>query len=274
VKKGVDCRVFEDQLEALVEGGLPEEGLRQLRLHAESCAECSLLLRTQEHLAAPSLAELEKAVPLDLLASVWPRVEKETSPSRVSGAVSREILPGWLRPMQGRWMIPALAAASLVLLLSTGFLVTELTATRARANRMAEQIQVLDLWRTEMANGRNLLERTALLGDESRSRSRRRALDFALYGGDRVSVQTLVQLLEALPRDEVLFDARRLNGARRLSGRPSPDTMELLDLLDSVVPEPGSLGEVTAGDLARWLAASDLPGSLVLPKSPLKELFS
>lgn len=272
MKKDVDCRVFEDQLDALAGGDLSEEGLRHLRLHAESCAECSILLRTQEHLAAPSLAELEKAVPGELVASIWPRVEAETGPSRVRGPVSREVLPRWYRILPARWAIPALAAAAVVLLLSTGFLMTELTATRARANRLAHQVQMMDLWRTEMENGRNLLERTSRLGNESRSR--RRALDFALYGGDQVSVQTLVHLLRALPRDEVLFDARRLERARRLSGRPSRDVMELLDLLYSVVPDPRSLGEVRAGDLARWLVASDLPESLTLPKSPLKELFS
>jgi hypothetical protein len=269
--KDLDCRVFEDQLDALVGGGLPDEGLRQLRLHAESCAECSLLLRTQEHLAAPSLAELEKAVPRELLASVWPGVAAETGLSEAPVPISGKLLSRWLRTLQAPWMLPALAAASLVLLLATGFLVAELTATRARANRLADEVQVLDLWRTEMENGRDLLERTARLGDAGRSR--RRALDFALYGGDRVSVQTLIHLLDALPRDKILFDASRLGRDRRLSGRPSPDTMELLDLLDSVVPDLWSLGAVTAGDLAGWLAASDLPGSLVLPKSPLKELF-
>ena len=31
MKKDVDCLIFEDQLDALVDGGLPEEGLEQLR---------------------------------------------------------------------------------------------------------------------------------------------------------------------------------------------------------------------------------------------------
>ena len=64
MKKDVDCLVFEDQLDALVAGGLPVEGLEQLRLHAFSCPDCAMLLKVKEHLTRPSLEGLEAAVPV------------------------------------------------------------------------------------------------------------------------------------------------------------------------------------------------------------------
>ena len=41
--KEMDCQVFEDQLEGLVQGALPEDGVRLLRAHAVSCRECATL---------------------------------------------------------------------------------------------------------------------------------------------------------------------------------------------------------------------------------------
>ena len=64
--KNPDCDVFQDQLDALQASALPEEGMEQLRLHAESCGDCAVLLRLHEHLVTPSLAELEAAVPDEL----------------------------------------------------------------------------------------------------------------------------------------------------------------------------------------------------------------
>ena len=50
MSKDVDCQVFRDQLDALVQGALPEEGARQLRLHVADCPECAMQLKVQEHL--------------------------------------------------------------------------------------------------------------------------------------------------------------------------------------------------------------------------------
>ena len=75
MKKEIDCQVFEDQLDALARGTLPEEGARQLRTHAESCPACAAQMAVQKHLASPSLEELEAAVPEGMLASLWPRIQ-------------------------------------------------------------------------------------------------------------------------------------------------------------------------------------------------------
>lgn len=105
-EKSVDCRVFQDQLDAMVEGTLPLEGMRQMRLHAEGCPECAMELRVKEHLALPSLAELEKRVPDEMVTSMWGRVSSEvgstglgTADDRLEGEKPSEGAP----PAAGVW---------------------------------------------------------------------------------------------------------------------------------------------------------------------------
>ena len=86
MKKEIDCQVFEDQLDALLDGSLPDEGIGQLQLHALSCPDCAMLLRVHEHLALPSLEELEAGVPEELLTSMWPRIEVEVRPQPKDGS--------------------------------------------------------------------------------------------------------------------------------------------------------------------------------------------
>ena len=57
----VDCRVFQDQLEALVNGDLGEEGAESLRGHALTCPDCSMLLKVHEH-----VSRLEKGTDIDI----------------------------------------------------------------------------------------------------------------------------------------------------------------------------------------------------------------
>lgn len=121
MKKEIDCQVFEDQLDALLDGSLPDEGIGHLQLHALSCPDCAMLLRVHEHLALPSLEELEAATPEELVASMWSTVEAEVGPM-VEGVVKegkKEGLGGVSAGTPGvhrfPWLVPTLAAASIVL---------------------------------------------------------------------------------------------------------------------------------------------------------------
>jgi len=288
VTKDVDCRVFEDQLDALVARRLPEEGLRQLRLHARTCPDCAMLLRVQEHLAQPGLEDLEAAVPEEMVTSMWPTVEAAVGRgARPGAAVAREpaeragqgASESPVRPLTGgRWLMPALAAASVVLLLSTGFLAAELRSTRNQVRHMAEQADRLSVWVAAVGNGANLVERTAKLG-EGRS-GHRRALSLAFLGQDDIRLEALVSLLRNLPEDEVLFRTSQLRSLARTPAPPSPELREFLSLLERAAGEMGAAGqtdaagEVRAGDLAEWLATSGFPADLALPKSPIMEIFS
>jgi hypothetical protein len=252
--KTIDCQVFEDQLDALVAGELPEEGRRHLHIHAASCPDCAMLLKVQDHLAEPSLEELEAAVPEELLDDLWDRVEVRTG-------------------TPGPRLVPLLAAASVVLLLSTGFLLAELRGAKAEARELAGQLDALQGWLAGFPDhGGDLVRRTAELPRAGSPRAR--ALDYALTGQERVRISTLRDLLAGLPEGEVLFTRSRLAELQRFASRPSPEMREVLGVLDSVLPKTQEATEVRAGDLADWLRASGLPADLDVPKSPLIQLFS
>jgi hypothetical protein len=291
VKKDVDCQVFEDQLDAFMDGALPEEGIGQLRLHAQSCEDCAMLIRVKEHLALPSLEELEAAVPETLLGSLWPRIEAEAkedlrgvSPafrstvSRVfsSGrSAATDMRPGvsaaTFRDRPGTWLIPSLAAASMALLFSTGFLFSEVRRVEDEGSRLVEQVEDLQ-WEIRALDMRTeWVERTAQLA--GRRRSEARTLDYLLIGKESVTVAALVDLLEMYPADRVLFEAGQVEGLLGTSIRRPQELRDVLSILADAITALENPEEIRAGELAEWLAAS-LPAETVLPKSSLLELLS
>ncbi|MFH1763123.1 MAG: hypothetical protein ABIF09_02925 [Gemmatimonadota bacterium] len=297
MKKEIDCQIFEDQLDELLNGTLPEEGVVQLHHHSLSCYDCAMLLKVQEHLALPSLEEIEAAVPDEILASLWPRVQAgvQAEPVVVSANVPADVpsskvssvtIPAGIpRPPFGPlgsgetplprrfpWLAPTLAAASVILLFSTGFLFSELRQTKARGNEMAEQIVELERGMAELDPRTEWVERTAQLAGSGRNRAR--ALNYALAGQESITVEALVELLGNYPADMVLFKASQLQNLLGTSVRPPPELRELFGLLADALTTFGERNEVRAGDLAKWLATSGLPPDMVVPKSPLIELLS
>jgi len=266
VKKEIDCQVFEDQLDALMEGSLPEEGTRQLKLHALSCSDCAMLLRVQEHLALPSLEESEAAVPEEFLASMWPGVQAEVAAQRMDVSAGTSGLGGL------PWLIPTLAAASVMLLFSTGFLFSELRRTEASGIRLTQQVGELERGLAELDARTEWVERTASLAGSRRNRAR--ALAFALSGQDSITVETLLELLGSYPADLVLLNASQVDAILRTTSRPPPDLRGILVALGDALTDLGYERGVRAGDLVEWLASSGLPRDMVLPKSQLIELLS
>ena len=281
MKKEIDCQIFEDQLDELLNGSLPDEGMGQLQHHALSCPDCAMLLRVKEHLTLPPLEELEAAVPEDLLASVWGGVQAgiKAQPEVVplgapagSSTNAPDVPAGTSGTRRFGWAIPALAAASIALLFSTGFLFSELRQTQVREQQLAQQVVAIDRWLVDLDGESGLFERTAALA--GRGKHRGRALEHALAGQDQVELATLIEMLGDLPEGEILFNASQVDALKRVTSRPSPEMREILAILDEVLPGLERAGDVRAGDLAEWLAESELPTDLLLPKSPLIELFS
>ena len=280
--KDVDCQVFEDQLDALLNRTLPEEGGRQLQLHASSCPDCAMLLRVQEHLKLPPLEELEAEVPEDLLASVWSGVESGIeerggmAPARDSEKLPADISPDVSAETPGTrrfgWFVPTLAAASVALLLSTGFLFSELRRSEGRERQLVQQVGDLDRWIAGQDGGSELVRRTAELAGGRTNRAR--ALDFALSGQENITVETLLALLEKYPKTMVLFDASQIEGLSESTSRPSPELRGILTVLNDAFATLGSPEGVRVGEFVDWLASSQLPLDMALPKSPLVDLLS
>jgi hypothetical protein len=290
--KDVDCRVFEDQLDALMAGTLPKEGIGQLQLHAQDCPDCSMLLRVKEHLSLPTLKELEKAVPKGFLDSILPRVARELEASPSRGSQESMTIPESRREssqttdrrnrrgsgdprLWKAWLVPTLAAASAVLLFSTGFLYSELRRVKATGSQLAEDVGTLQTEMTALEMRTEEVERTAELAGSNSYQAR--ALDFLTSGPESLTLGDLIELLEGLSDDEVLLEASRVRTLRRpptLMPRETREVREILEILYREIQNRGAPQDIMAGELAEWLANSGIPRDQALPASRLYQLLS
>lgn len=283
MKNDVDCQVFEDQLDGLVRGDLPGEGERQLRLHAEACPECAMQLRVQEHLVRPSLAELEARVPEALLASMWSRVEGDArigaeEAARGLGGSAPGVLP---RPAPGGsgegpglaaragrrfrsgWVVPALAAATLILLFSTGFLAVQLGRLRDREDVLAQQVAEQQRWLSELEVGPDAdpVARTAALAGRSpwlRALSRQ----------ESITVRDLQLLLERMPGDRIILTRDQVETA--LTSRMPLSMPFLREVLAEIETREG----VRTRDLLRALDGAAVSPDTPVPTADLVSLLS
>ena len=264
MKKEIDCQVFEDQLDALTEGSLPDEGLGQLQIHALTCPDCAMLLRVQEHLSLPSLAELEASVPEGLLASVWPKVAgvvKEGGTVETPEPFGEETSG----PPKSLWLVPTLAAASVALLLSTGFLFSELRQTQAREVQLAERVEEIGRGLAELDERTVAVERTTQLTGQ---RSWARNLSLSLGSEEFVTIERIMQKVRLLPPGEPLLSETKVEDllggvlSRGLRGLPSGIRQ-------------GSQGDgFSAGELLDLLESLDLDPGLTVPKDRLIDLLT
>jgi hypothetical protein len=196
VKQSTDCEVFQDQLDALNEGTLGEEGIEQLRRHADSCLDCAKLLDIHERLTSPSVVELEAAVPDQYVSSMWERVRADVA-AQESG---RRWRPGVWQP--SRWLVPTMAAASLFLLFATGFLLGELKRLRGREQVLVQRVIEHEKWLAELdlRTTTDPLARTAGLVTK-------RPWERVLSRRESVSISELEELLERLPARTTIVGA-------------------------------------------------------------------
>jgi len=197
VNKGIDCDVFQDQLDALKAGSLSDEGMAQLRLHSDSCSECAMSLRVHEHLTASTSADLEMAVPDGFADSIWPGVEAEL-------AVRRSQRPDRRWDLRGRaWLLPVMAAAMLALAVASGLVFTELTRVKARERVLAQTVAEQQRWLAELEERTSANTNVLAAGLASRGWAR------ALTRREEMSIAELGELLRRVPaRATVLTTAQ------------------------------------------------------------------
>ena len=265
-----DCQVFADQLDALVRGALPEEGVRQLRLHAGSCADCATLLKVQEHLVHPSLEDLESRVPEEVVAGMWEAVREDLSSRQPGHGESAAAVPEEsslalnhprLQP-RARWLVPALAAATLALLFSTGFLYWQTTELQSRAAALAQQVEDQRHWMAELdADAADPVARTAALAG-------RNPWSRALSRQDQISLADLRDLLARAPGNRVILSQAQLDAVLRNRMPLSPPILR-----DAMGRIQGTDG-VTAAELLAALDGLDASPDTTLPTKELMALFS
>jgi len=242
----LDCSVFADQLDALVQENLTEDGVGQLPRHAAVCRECEALLRVKKHLVSLSLEALEERVPDQWVASMHADV-------RSALGVGRDRA----RP-RIRWIAPALAAASVVLLLVNGLTLRSLGRAHVRERDLVQQ--VLD-------QQRRLVEAEVDRATAARpARALRNSSLRALGPGGDLTLEGLRTLLGGLPSETPVFDASHAR-VLAVSRRVPAAWQDVLARLDD-----GS--DVTAGELLNALEGLDLPGDTTVPTTRLLDLLS
>lgn len=274
MSREVDCLVFEDQLDALAEGRLPEEGVRQLRLHADACPTCAMQLKVIEHLLGPSLEDLEARVPPGMVSSMWPGIQANL---RDRAQADSESFPGLLRSrlFGGRrrsekvsfgaphlgWAVPALAAAAVVLLMATGFLFAELHRVKAHEQALADQLTEQAGRLAELDARTEAVARTAEL-------TGRTAWIRALSREERVSVAQLEHMLRSVPAGSTILDAARVETLLASSSSWTPAGWKAaLGALEGD-------GDLTVGKLLRILASADLDPRTTVSTSRLVALLN
>jgi hypothetical protein len=266
VNENVDCRVFEEQLDGLVAGELTDDGVRNLRAHALECPDCAMLLKVHEHLFLPSLEELATSVPQEHLDSMWSAVATgvkwDPIAQRSAGRPKHRL----------GWIIPALAAASVALLFSTGFLFSELRQSASRETALAERMGDLEQGLADLGARTDWIERTGRLASAGRRSAR--VVDFLLTGKESLTVADLQALLDRYPSDMIVLEASRVEDLTTSNTPPPPEFREVLSLIAEAHSDRGGHQGVRAGDLKEWLEESDLPPDLVLPKAHILELLS
>ncbi len=279
----VDCQVFQDQLDALVKGTLPEEAHRYLLIHAEGCPECAMQLRVQEHLTGPSLEELEARVPDILAAGMWGRVKESVEeegggrPSDVGAGTSGDGAGASGAGARGSraggfgWLVPTLTAASLLLLFATGFLSLELSRLREREAGLAQQVEEQQRWLAELELGPSAdpVARTAALAG-------RNPWLRALSRQETITVDDLRALLERMPVDRTVMTRVQLDAALRSRFPLSASFLsDVLARVEEDGPRRGDGGGgVRAGDLLRVLNGLNVSPELSVPTSELMDLLS
>lgn len=250
----VDCTVFQDQLDTLERGPLPEAALAPFREHAATCPECAALLRMREELATPSLGELEAMVPEAWVSSMYGEVRRELEgrepERRGSGRASAR-----------RWLVPTLAAATVTLLLANGLALRALRRAEARTDSLVEQ--VLDQQRRLVSLEDPTQERRGMVTAYAARSGPVRSLE----GRPDLTVGDLRAALQGVPGGTVVLSRTQASQLVRSRALPGP-------WRDALRPfEAGDEG-VTARTLLGVLDDLKLPDGTPVPAARLFELLS
>lgn len=255
----VECRVFGDQLDALVAGTLRGPAVAHMRAHAAGCPECAALLRVREHLAGPSLEALEDRVPEEVLAGFPDRVMEAV---RAEGALAGSAAAAG----SGARFVPWLAAAAVALLASTGFLAREVLRLQQREAVLALEVEA----RRAQVEG---LQATGLPDAPPTSTPlaaglRRGPFPGAIGRDGTVTAADLAELLRGLPGERVVLREAQVRALMRRPG--ALNQAGLRSLAGRISPE----GDVTARDLLAALTGAGIDPDAEFDAGRLMDLLS
>ncbi|MEQ9569681.1 MAG: zf-HC2 domain-containing protein [Longimicrobiales bacterium] len=243
----IECRVFEERLDALARGTLPPDLAVELRAHAAGCAACRGLAALGDHLAGPDLATLESRVPDAWIDGMWDSVQTalaDEAPLRTSRRSLR---------------VPLLAAAVVALLVATGWSITAWSRAERRSTALASELADQ---RIRLAELEARLDDAVAPGAATAAGGWLRSLD----GADELTLDGLRAALADLPPGTPLLSAAKARALASSRWMPGPWRASLEHL---PVDEP-----VTAADLLNALDELDLPGGMPVPADRLLDLLS
>jgi hypothetical protein len=221
------CEEFQERLDGHIAS---DEERRAIERHAAACPDCALLLAMNRHLNAETLSELEERVPDSLVDTMWQRVVGEIAARRAERLSPQRRF--W--PFQ-RIFVPAMAAAIVLLVFTSGYLLGELRHLRRSERQLAMELSLKDQRLEEMQHGMKTIqagrlpERVTLLG-----------VRLGLPQQADFSASELISLLELLPRETTMLEAGKVESMlqqKRLPGmiraRFQPEGIDIDDGLQA-----------------------------------------
>lgn len=236
----VTCEFVHDRLEGFAAGTLSDSEFLQIIGHVDHCHDCAVLLRMQQHTSAISATELEARVPDSLVDTMYGRV-METVEEKAHGR-------SWLSRLWPKQesLVPALAAAIVVLLIGGGMMFNELRQLQQSERQLVARIDRQERMIGSPA-GWNGGDGLGLPG---------RNLRRVLTRHEDTSVEELLIVLRQLPPEITLLDpqetasllgrfTRRAGSAwkealREIEPGDGLQIEEMLQLIRSLDPDPYS----------------------------------
>jgi hypothetical protein len=194
---------------------LSEEEVHRMESHAGACPDCAVLLEMHAHLRLPQGVELESQVPEHMVAGMWAWVSTHVRerPSRRGSVFAR-------------FLVPALAAATLLLVLGNALLLRELRGAQQR-------VAVLESREQPAPSRLATAASQALRGGASVRWAKGHLAD-----RERISLAEVHVLLQELPPEQQLLSrrdaVRLLQGLGPWRSYLPAETLEEIDIEDGL----------------------------------------
>ncbi|MBN1165203.1 MAG: zf-HC2 domain-containing protein [Candidatus Krumholzibacteriota bacterium] len=228
----INCEDFQNLLDALSGEETSAENLSALERHAASCPQCALLLEMRRHLSLPRQDALLSGIPDEYAATMWSRVQEDIDRRGYSSAFA-PFRPGAWR----RALMPGLAAAALVMILTSLYLFLELGQVKKRERLLATRLERQELILRGLSRGIS----------DAPSVGAPRGFPASLPGGGfltqgQLTVGELIAYLEKLPRETTLLgpaDSQELlsHSPGWPGSRPGARIFSSIDISDGVQAE-------------------------------------
>jgi hypothetical protein len=234
------CERFSEGLSDFVAGRMSPADAAEMMAHLESCECCREIFAVKRTLYTDALAPA---------VDVPPEVEGELYDSVISGVAAAGQSGSPRRSWISRYMVPAMAAAIVIFVFATGFLLGEIRGLRREAGELRGEIAVME----RVLDGRAVpVERAGRRGSVFG-----RMTGGLKTGSGEMTISEVSRLLEAIPADTPVLSEKEAE--RLIASDPR------LRRFAGYVKERPWEGGLTSGELLLMIIALNIDPETRIP---------